>query len=187
MNKFLNDLEKQAIKHFSSDETKEVVSYYEEIINERLANGESIENIIASYDVNQIVKEMIPEIISKRKLKTGKDIGKSVWQLLLILFATPILIPLAILFIALMIVITAVGISGLSVLVAGVFSIVPFFIEVALYSNNIGTTLGLIGIGLFSWTLMIMVGIFLVKLTVELVKLIIKWFSNWIVKRKVKS
>src|SRR5690554_6181924 len=104
MKKFLNELEKEAKKYFSKEETKEVVSYYEEIINERLANNEELENILSNYNVKVIIKNMIPEMITKRDFKSHKNTFKSFWQLLLImLFTAPILIPLGIVYFALII------------------------------------------------------------------------------------
>jgi len=187
MKKFLNDLEKQAIKQFSSEETKEVVSYYEEIINERLASGEEIESILNDYDINKIIKEMTAEVLSKRDLNDRKTLGKSAWQLLLLLFSVPILIPIAILFLALMITMIAIGVSGLAVLISAVFSVIPYLIEVITYANSFSVTIGLIGIGLFAWSAMMITGLVLIRVTHNLVGLSVKAFSKWVVRKGAKS
>src|SRR5690554_3059493 len=144
MKKFLNNLEKEAKKYFSKEETNEVVSYYEEIINDRISNNENLDEVLKEYDVKIIVKNMIPEIISKRDFKSHKNIFKSFWQLLLImLFTAPILIPLAILYLALIIAFVAVALSGVVVMAALFITLIPYLIEVIAYSNNLGVIIGL--------------------------------------------
>jgi len=187
MKKFLNELEKEAKKYFSKEETKEVVSYYEEIINERLANNEDINNILSNYNVKQIVKNMIPEMITKRDFKSHKNIFKSFWQLLVImLFTAPILIPLAIVYLALIVAFSAIAFSGVVVMISGVISFIPYLIEVIKYSNQLGAVLGLSGIGLIAISIFLIIGYLFTKGSYEVIKQMIKGFSALITRKQAK-
>jgi uncharacterized membrane protein len=92
---WLSQLERKLGKSFYKDEVADVVGYYEEIINERIAQGEDESEVLKSYDIDQIVKEITPEVLMKRDHKTLKRVSKSTKQLILLLLSTPILIPLA--------------------------------------------------------------------------------------------
>src|SRR5690554_3066879 len=188
MKKFLNKLEKEAKKHFSKEETNEVVSYYEEIINDRISNNENLEEVLKDYDIKIIVKNMIPEIISKRDFKNHKNIFKSFWQLLLImLFTAPILIPLAILYLVLIIVFAAITLSGIVVMFSGVIAFVPYFIEVIVYSNSIGTIIGLSGIGIIGVSIVFIIGYFFTKGIYTIIKYMIKGFSSLITRKQARQ
>lgn len=187
MKNFLKDLELAANKHFNKEETKEVVNYYEEIINDRISNGEDINAILKDYNVNTIVKEMIPEMLSKRDLDNNKTVGKSLWQLLIVLFSAPILIPLAITFIVIMLSIIIVAVSITFAFFASLLALIPYLIEVFTFTNSLGTTLGLLGIGLLSLVIIAMLGVFLLNVTTAITKQIIKWFSNLVVRKKAKK
>lgn len=187
MKKFLNELEKESKKYLNNEEVKEVVSYYEEIINERLADNEKLENILDDYNVKVIVKNMIPEMITKRDFKSHKNIFKSFWQLLLImLFTAPILIPLAIVYLALMIAFAAITLSGVAVMISGIIAVIPYFIEIINYSTKIEVVLGLGGIGLIGSAIILLVGYLFAKVSYTIIKQMIKGFSSLILRKQVK-
>ena len=89
MDKFLRELER-ALKNSNipADEKKEVLSYYEEIINDRLMQGEEFENILRSYNVSDIIMDIkfntIPNHKTPRNVNTNnydyKDDIKSSYQ-----------------------------------------------------------------------------------------------------------
>lgn len=187
MKKFLNELEKESKKYLNNEEVKEVVSYYEEIINERLADNEKLENILDDYNVKVIVKNMIPEMITKRDFKSHKNIFKSFWQLLLImLFTAPILIPLAIVYLALMIAFAAITLSGVAVMISGIIAVIPYFIEIINFSTKIEVVLGLGGIGLIGSAIILLVGYLFAKVSYTIIKQMIKGFSSLILRKQVK-
>lgn len=187
MKKFLNELEKESKKYLNNEEVKEVVSYYEEIINERLADNEKLENILDDYNVKVIVKNMIPEMITKRDFKSHKNIFKSFWQLLLImLFTAPILIPLAIVYLALMIAFAAITLSGVAVMISGIVAVIPYFIEIINFSTKIEVVLGLGGIGLIGSAIILLVGYLFAKVSYTIIKQMIKGFSSLILRKQVK-
>jgi len=187
MKKFLNELEKESKKYLNNEEVKEVVSYYEEIINERLADNEKLENILDDYSVKVIVKNMIPEMITKRDFKSHKNIFKSFWQLLLImLFTAPILIPLAIVYLALMIAFAAITLSGVAVMISGIIAVIPYFIEIINFSTKIEVVLGLGGIGLIGSAIILLVGYLFAKVSYTIIKQMIKGFSSLILRKQVK-
>lgn len=186
MKKFLKQLELEANKHFDQEETLEVVNYYEEIINDRLASGEDLLDIINNYDIKKIIKEMMPEIISKRKLANHRDTSKSLWQLTLILFSAPVLIPLAVAFIAIVIALGIVLLSGGIVIGAAILTVIPYFVEVINFSSNIGVIFGLSGIGLLTIAILLVVGIILIKVSYLTSKYLVKGFSKIIIRKQAK-
>lgn len=143
-------------------------------------------DILASYNTEKIIKEMLPEVLSKREL-TGKTISKSAWQLLLTLFSMPILIPLAVVYLSVIITFGALAISGVVISFSGVIAFIPYIIEVIRFSNNFGTIIGLIGVGLLSFVIMIVFGYIVLKVMYELLKLLIKGFSSLVVRKRART
>lgn len=180
MKTFLNDLKKEANRYLEKNETNELVSYYEEIINERLLSNETIEIILADYDVEVIVKDALPGVILKRQDK----VFKNSFQVILLLFSTPILIPLAIVYLALVIVILALFIGFLMVAVGGVLFLIPYLIETFKYGGSFGQTLGIASLGLVTSTILFYFGYLLVNVFYKLLKGNVKVFLNIFIKRR---
>ena len=185
MKEFLKELEKEAKKYLDEKETLEVINYYEEIINDRLTNNEEIEDVLVSYNAKAIIKELLPEVITKRNLKKPKNAGKSVWQLILVLFSAPILIPLAITFIVLVVAIIIVLCAVAFSLVLSILAIIPYIIEIFGYASNFGSFIGLLGLGIIGVTILAFLGSILLKFTFLLLAKIIKLFSGFVLKWRV--
>lgn len=180
MNKFLKELSNQSLKYLNKKEAKELTSFYEEIINDRLSNGENINDILNDYNINTIIKDYLPDAILKRKNKPVKN----TLQILLLLFSTPILIPLAILYLALIIVVLSLVITGVSISISAILFIIPYLLEVFNYKQTIGSIMGLSSIGIILSTLFIYIGYIL---TISMYKLSIymsKVFINPIKRRR---
>lgn len=157
MKEYLKSLEKQACKKLNKEETKELVNFYEEVINDRLSNGEELDIIIKDYEVNRVVKEALVDSIMKR----DRGNSKLVWQITLVLFSTPILIPLAIVYLSLFIVTISIFISGILTALSGIIAIIPYIINIFIYTKSFGVFLGLFSIGVIGVLFIFLVGYFL--------------------------
>lgn len=116
MKKIIKKIEKK-LKGLDLTEKNEVLSYYEEIINERLDRGETIAQIEESIDFDDIRKEYLPKAINKRENKSIKESARSSSTLLLYLFTSPIWIPLGIVYFVLIAVLYVLVASFMIVMV----------------------------------------------------------------------
>lgn len=181
--KWLMSLKEELSRYFSENEKEEIISYYEEMIDDRLDQGESIEHILDDYDAKKIAKYMIPEVISKRK-QTEKTTSDNAWLIALLLFSTPILIPLGVVYLSLMVVAISLIFSGIAVMVSGVGAVIVQVIR--------GVTLGLafpellvsIGVSLLALVVCLAVGYWLVKVSWWLIQQLAIWFSRLIIRKR---
>ena len=51
MKTWLRELERELKRRFYDEEVKDVLSYYEEMIQERLSSGEQLDDILESYNI----------------------------------------------------------------------------------------------------------------------------------------
>jgi len=77
MKTWLKELERALRTKFYDDEVKDILNYYEEIINDRLSSGEKIDDILSGYEIKKIVKDMTPEILMKRENTSVLRVSKS--------------------------------------------------------------------------------------------------------------
>ncbi|MGE4320456.1 MAG: hypothetical protein AB7E61_03275 [Acholeplasmataceae bacterium] len=56
LKQWLNELEKELDKYISEDEATEVIDYYEEMVNDKLDDGEDIDKILNQYEPKKIAK-----------------------------------------------------------------------------------------------------------------------------------
>lgn len=178
MKKWTEALRSQLKHKFYEDEIEEIIEYYTEIIQDRLDQGENQETVLASYPIKRIVKDMTGQIISKRNHDNPRMISKSTQQLLLILLSTPILIPLAIVYLALLIVLGSLMIVGVALFISGIAvfitqTVLLFQVEVAWYQS-----LGVLGIALIGIAVMELVAYYLCRLSYFLMKQLIVLFSR---------
>lgn len=180
MNNFLDDLYEYSLKYLTKQEAKELKSFYEEIINERLSAGEKIDNILKDYDKKEIIKETLPEVILKR----DKNSFKSFFHVLLVLFSTPILIPLAVVYLALIVVALSMVIVGFSLVVSGLITIIPYSYQVITYSSNVGATIGLLALGLFAGSFVALFGYYFGKIFIYISKAMSKGILKSVIRRR---
>lgn len=129
MEKWLKTLEALLLKKFDQQEVDIVIDYYKEMISERVEHGENLDDVLASYQMKTILKDMMVDHLAKRKLTDSKDFIKSLIQFFIILVTTPLWIPFAIIYFVLFIVIgVLVLVSGI-LLVSGVVSILFYGIQ----------------------------------------------------------
>ncbi len=181
--KWFNELNQALTKYFNKEETKEIVSYYEEMIDDRLEQGEAIEHILNDYDAKHIARSMIPEMMSRRRDNDQKT-TTNLWLIVLVLFSSPILIPLGVVYLSIMIAALTFLISGVTVMLSGVAAV---FMQI-LRGFSLGLAFPefiiLIGVGLLALALCLFIGYYMVKVSWWFLQHLAIWFSKLIVRRR---
>lgn len=175
--KFLEALNVALHKHFYKKEIDDIITYYEEIIEERLANGEMIESIIASYDIQTIVKEMATEYIPKRDLNTKATL-KSTHLLLIVLLSTPLLLPIGITYIVLLSVSFAMIVTGAALIGSGFVLIFTTIIRAISSAQSFSEQLVLIGGSLIAAAILIWIGALMMRLFQWIIKQMVLIFTK---------
>ena len=157
-NDFIKEL-KKSLNQFSEEEIKDIVSYYEKMITERTDEGVSEDEAVKSLgDIKVIAARIKSELIGER-LNQPKNIVKTSnnFFILLMLFASPALIPLGIvfftLFITVFILFASLTVSIAAGAVSMIISLIPVAIMAASYS---GAGLALVSGGV----LLMLIGVF---------------------------
>lgn len=178
MKTWLKELERELKKRFYLTEVGGIVSYYEEMIQERLDNGESIDDILSDYDAKEIAKSMTAEVVMKRANDTYKAIAKSSKQLMLFLLSSPLLIPLGFVYVIILIVAVSLMFSFIAIIFASVVSMGGLFIN--MYQSGLGQNeiIGFIGIGLMTFSFLILISIWLYQAVQQLAKKLLYIFSK---------
>ena len=180
---FFHHLNKELKKYFSQQEIDEIVDYYEELIDDRLERGESIEHILNSYQPKEIARAMIPQVVSKRDSHDQKTTS-SLWLILLILFSSPILIPLGVVYLVVMIVAFSILLSGGIVMASGVIAFIGQIIRAIATQLIFADALLMVGIGLIAFAVCMSIGYYMVKWSSEVLKHLAIWFGKLVTRKK---
>jgi uncharacterized membrane protein len=175
---FLKDFSQELNKHFYKDEATEILDYYEEIINERLASNEDIDDILAEYNQKEIIKDLIPNVLIKRDNNTLSRLSKSLKQLIIILISTPLFIPLGILIIVLIVLSISLIISLAATIVSGFIFLLGLIVEMINTPISLSSTLTLLGVSLSMFSLLVIGSIWIYQLIIYLSKKILNWSSK---------
>lgn len=181
---FINALNKELNTYFQKSESDEIVAYYEELIDDRLERGESIEHILANYHPKEIAKSMIPQVVSRRD-HDPKTTSSSLWLILLLLFSSPILIPLGVVYLVVMLVAIILILSGGMVMISGVIALIGQVIRSIIVQLPLADSLLMIGIGLIAFAVCMAIGYYLVKWSYEILKHLAVWFGKLVTRKKV--
>ena len=178
MKSWLRELERELKKRFYLTEVEGIVSYYEEMIRERIDGGEDIDDILSDYDAKEIAKSMTTDVVMKRANDTYLSVAKSSKQLMMFLLSTPLLIPLGFAYIIILIVCVSLMISLISVVFASLVAMAGIFIN--MYHSGLGQyeVLGIIGVGMMVLSLLTLVSLWLYKAIQQLAKSLIQIFSK---------
>jgi len=178
MKTWLRELERELKRRFYDEEVKDVLSYYEEMIQERLSSGENIDDILESYNIRDIAKSITPEVIMKRTNDTYKKAVKSTKQLAAVLLSTPLLIPLGVLYLSLLIFAVSMMIASGAIIFSSFVGGIAFLADVS--QSNLGTNevMGLIGIILMTFSLMILFSLWMFRWIQILTKKLLYIFSK---------
>ncbi len=183
MKTWLKELERELKKRFYTSEVSDILSYYEEIIQERLDEGERLDDILSDYDSKTIAKQMTTEVVMKRANDSYRAIAKSSKQLVEFLLTSPLLIPLGFAYIIVLIVFVSLIISLVASIFASVVALIAVF--VSMISSGLGQyeIMAFIGIGFMGLSLMTLILLGLSQATLLILKQLIKIFGK-LAKRK---
>lgn len=173
---------KKYLRKLPSDETQEVVAYYEQYFDE--AGEENEQAVLAELGAPaSVAAQIIADYAVKDaggKTSAGRGLS-TVWLVILAVLASPIALPLALvvvvlaltLVIVLLAVIISVGATGLGLLLGGIASAVSsiFFV-----TQSLATSLFYLGVGLFA----VAAGLTLCIATVALSKKCFSWLAKLI-------
>ncbi|MDX9691626.1 MAG: hypothetical protein RBT45_04160 [Acholeplasmataceae bacterium] len=176
MKTWINQFELLLKKHFYDDEVEEIISYYQEMIEERVAKGELIDDVLASYDVKAIIKEITPDMIKKRDLGSYKILSKSTKQIMLLLLSTPILIPIGVLYIALIVTAFSFLIAGIAIGFSSIFGLVIYVIDLISSDLSFIHKLGILGIGIVSFSILLLLSLYMIKWVSWMSKVLLDFF-----------
>ena len=133
MNKVYRKI-KRKLKGLNKNERNDILKYYEEIINERLDNGESINEIDKSFNYDEIINTV--DEIKKPETK-NKSFGLR--KLIIIILCSPILLVLGLLYLLLIlinyIIIFVSYVSLISIFIFIIGFIIAQIIDKTLFAN----------------------------------------------------
>ena len=178
MKAWISELERALSKHFYQEEVDDIVAYYQEFFEERMANGESFDDIAQSYPIDTIIKSMRPVVLLKRKNDTYSKQAKSMRQLFYVLWSTPLLIPLGIVYLILMIISLSLVISIMGITFSGIVALAALVFDV------LGTQLGTAESFAIIGTSMVALGVAALasSLVLGVVWQMSKWIYRWFIK-----
>lgn len=182
MEKWLKTLEQRLSKKFNKTEVDEVISYYEEIINDRLEHGEAIEDILKNYHMATIERDMMVSEISKREVNSIQDLFKIVFQFFFILIATPLWIPIAVIYFVSYVIVFVFFVVSVSIFFSGLVAII-YYIAVAFTDmTSFLEVTGYIGVGLVVMSILSLISLWFYKVSQWIAKNLFKVFVNLIKK-----
>ena len=156
------------------------------MIDDRLDRGEFLDNILDEYDPNVIAKSMIPEIVSKRTISHEKT-SVNVWLIVLVLFSTPLLIPLGVVYLTFMIVVGSIMVAGIAVAGSGLFAVMLQIIGIISSGITFPNAMLSIGLVLIALIICLLVGYWLIKISWWLLQHLVMWMSQLIIRKKDKN
>lgn len=192
MNKkiFLKQIEAN-LKVFESSEVKEIISYYEEIIADKMESGLTEEEAVNSLgDVEQITNEIKATIVMKRsEQKTTNSLRN--FLIILGICSTPILLPIGItftalyftLYLVLLLIVLSFSVSGFGVIIGVIVESTRTIIS----GGALATILIQLGAGFVVGALLMFVAIGTAKITKVLLNRTNKFFIRMIRKRSKKG
>ena len=190
-NEFISELKKK-LRKLPYDEIKEAVDYYEGYFND--AGEENEQSVLAELGTPAAVASQIIADFAVKEAdteKSGKKNWRTMWLVILSLFASPIAIPLVLsagivilsLIIVLLSILLSFFITGIALFFGGIASIIAGILVIF---QSVPTTLFYIGAGL----IFMGVGAVIVIGTTILSKICFRWLTKktggFILRRKSK-
>lgn len=190
---FINSIQSR-LDGMPEDEIQKSVDYFSEMIDDRMEDGMSEEEAVSEIGtVDDAIKEILENIpLSKMiKARAKKERTWKTWQIVLLCVTSPVWVPLAIAFIAVLASLyialwacviaffaadLAFFLSGIASFIVGIASI--FSVEIAWPLMAIGAGLILIG-----GAVMLFIPLMkLAKQTAKLAKKIVLWIKSWFIR-----
>lgn len=177
--KWFEQLNRELSHYFEEDETREIMSYYEEMFHDKLEDGKDLDDIIDQYDPKRIARQMIPRVVSGRKVETSST-KNNAKLIILILFSTPILIPLGVVYVSLIITGLSLVFTGIVLIGSAGLGLIASMIRVFLLGLAIPEMLVSVGALCLGFSLMAVVGYYLYKISWQAVQVLSIWMSKLI-------
>lgn len=185
------DLLIKGLSSLPKDEVEERISFYSEMIDDRIEEGMSEEEVVSNIgDVDEVITQIISEIPLKKIVKNriikekAKKKGKmKTWEIILIILGSPIwfslLISLVVIIIALVASLIAIIISLWAIFGAVAASAIGIIIYgvVLLFTKNIFTGIVMLGTSILCFGL----SIFLFYGCKLFTKLLVQIFKNFFI------
>jgi uncharacterized membrane protein len=191
MNKieFLNELENY-LHSFRQEEVKKIREYYDELIEEKKDHGEKEEDVIASFgDVKNIAQVVTADLIMERSSDQKTNSLRNFF-IILGICATPILLPLGIVFFALFLMFAIVFFAmtfSFSISAAAILAvIIPTVVQMSATGTPLGVILVYIGASLSASAILALLTLGSIRLGKFLFDSMIRTFSR-LVKKKSKG
>lgn len=181
--KWFKMLDAELDKYFDEKEKHEIISYYQEMMDDKLEHGDDIDEVLDAYEPQAIARQMIPEVMTRRK-HTVKKASSNAWLIVLLLFSTPILIPLGVVYLSLMIVALSLIISGVAVMISGFGAVVIQIVRSLSMGLAFSDMMLSIGIALVALVICLLVGYALVSVSWWLLQHLAIWFSKLIIRKR---
>lgn len=189
---FLEKL-RQGLSSIPKKEADERINFYSEMIDDRIEDGLSEEDAVASVcSADEIISQIISEDINLRAAnkKAGTKRKLKAWEIVLICCGSPIWLPLGVAAIAILISVYAVLWSVLVALWAvpvALIACLPASILILVtecIAGNIISGLAILGLGFFGTGISIFAAFGCLRATrgtLALSKLIILWIKSWFI------
>lgn len=173
------------LRRYSKEEAENAVNYYDELISDKVREGMSETEAVASLgDKREVVKNLISTMDVETKKGEGHGHGGALVAVLLAVLASPLLFPLGIVFIVVVFVVFTVWISLVvsfgAVAIGGLVWAVGNWFSFAGIANALVQT----GIGLVTFVVFACLCVALAYYGFKLVKKIVISLRNALFKRK---
>jgi len=99
-----------------------------------------------------------------------------------LLVSTPLLLPLGIVYIAFIITSFSLLIAGIAVSISGIFGLIIYIIDLFQADLSFIDFTGILGIGIFSFSLLLLVALYLAKIVEVMFKVLLTWVTKFIKK-----
>lgn len=142
---FIHEL-RNRLKGLPNNDIEDCISFYSEMIDDRIADGENEEQAVAAIDIDDAVKEAAAKtpLLSLVKHNVKPKRSLRAWEIILLILGFPLWFPLALVFLVLVFVL---------VLLIWILVIVTYSVEVALLGGAVvsfASFIGYFGAGQFN-------------------------------------
>jgi uncharacterized membrane protein len=181
--RWFDQLKDELSKYFNKEETAEIINYYDEMIHDKLEDGQDFDDIIKSYDPKQIAKQMIPRVIAERQTSSLK-LDNNAKLIILVLFSTPVLIPLGAIYVSLMAVALSMVVTGFALVISAVGGMIITGLRLLFAGLDTPDLLLALGINIIGFALMAIIGYWLLKVSWVVLQRLSVWISKMIVRKR---
>lgn len=187
---FFNEI-KNRLKDFNNEETKKLLEYYDELINDYMDAGLSEEEAIAKLgNVEKIINDIKTDLVIERSKRKNTNSLKN-FIIILSICTSPVLIPIGItffvLFFVLLLTLFVLFISFASSSAMLIFSSIYTTIEMIIAGTDVASVLMVMGLQLIAGVIFGVLSIGLYNFSKLSLNFLNKQFSNFVKKKSKKE